>query len=392
MSTYKPKRKTSTSGTMEELKFPISSIDGLQTALDGKLDKSGGTVTGNVTITNGSSTQAKEPSLKWKTVGGNTPYVGFATDQVDGTFLVGSLKGTDYRTGLAIGGGSGNLLWKGARVPTADDLSSLQPKADNTLKTTAKTVAGAINEVNNKTLDRLTNINFDTPSVSDIRYSDTIRGIAWKVPNAGIVYKDTDGKSYSPNFAATQKAPIVAGKGVEFEVDTTNQIVKINGSGTTMPQIRFCSAKYDGPYGYVTDTRPMTLTIEIVGGGVLQVGDRLQVCVRRKYNYAVGGDHREGTFSKWKLRRREEYVITEEDLNKRFLSIPVYRTSQCGPDWLFKNDRCMAGSMNTLSPFYMRIKRVTKYSENGAEADAIFSNVLTLWKTMNLNDGYVTIK
>lgn len=127
MATYKPKRKTAASGTTEEVKFPISSIDGLQTALDGKFDKTGGTIKGNVTITNGSSAQKNEPNLKWKTIGANTPYIGFATDQSDGTFLFGSLKGTNYQSGLAIGGGSGNLLWKGARVATANDLGTFVP-------------------------------------------------------------------------------------------------------------------------------------------------------------------------------------------------------------------------------------------------------------------------
>lgn len=101
--------------------------DALLQTVGSKYDKSGGTITGNVTITNGSSTQAKEPSLKWKTVGANTPYVGFATDQSDGTFLFGSLKGTNYQAGLAIGGGSGNLLWKGARVVTATELGTFVP-------------------------------------------------------------------------------------------------------------------------------------------------------------------------------------------------------------------------------------------------------------------------
>lgn len=39
MATYKPKRKTAVSGATEEIKFPISSIDGLQTALDSKISK-----------------------------------------------------------------------------------------------------------------------------------------------------------------------------------------------------------------------------------------------------------------------------------------------------------------------------------------------------------------
>ena len=86
------------------------------------LANTGGTVSGDVVFQNDASTQAGQPNLTWKTVGSNTPYTGFAQDQADGTFLIASLKGVNYNTGLAIGGGSGNLLWKGVKVATADDL------------------------------------------------------------------------------------------------------------------------------------------------------------------------------------------------------------------------------------------------------------------------------
>lgn len=85
------------------------------------LPLAGGTLTGNVVFNKGATSQSGEPNLTWKTVGENTPYIGFAQDQTDGTFILGSLKGTNYQAGLAIGGGSGNLLWKGAKVATVSD-------------------------------------------------------------------------------------------------------------------------------------------------------------------------------------------------------------------------------------------------------------------------------
>lgn len=82
----------------------------------------GGTADGNITIANSETLQSKQPILQWTTVGENTPRMGFAQDQSDGTFIICSLKGTDsYTNGLAIGGGSGNLLWKGVKVLTASD-------------------------------------------------------------------------------------------------------------------------------------------------------------------------------------------------------------------------------------------------------------------------------
>lgn len=80
----------------------------------------GGTADGNITIANSETLQSKQPILQWTTVGENTPRMGFAQDQSDGTFIICSLKGTDnYQNGLAIGGGSGNLFWKGSKVLTA---------------------------------------------------------------------------------------------------------------------------------------------------------------------------------------------------------------------------------------------------------------------------------
>lgn len=108
----------------------ISNVTNLQTTLDEKLPKSGGTVTGNITLDNSSSAQSGEPYLQWGTVGSNAPYIGFAHDQSDGTFIICSMeKDTTtngvkyYRNGLSIGGGSGNLFWKGDRVVTATDLA-----------------------------------------------------------------------------------------------------------------------------------------------------------------------------------------------------------------------------------------------------------------------------
>ena len=83
---------------------------------------SGDTLSGSLTFNHSSSTaQKNQPYLVWKTVGSNTPRIGYASDQNDGTFLIASLGGTTYQSGLAIGGGSGSLLWKGKRVLTVDD-------------------------------------------------------------------------------------------------------------------------------------------------------------------------------------------------------------------------------------------------------------------------------
>ena len=90
------------------------------------------TISGAKTYTNNlyiggsdTTTQANQKALKWSnSINSKVPYLGYATDQTDGTFLW-SITDTNYISGLAIGGGSGNLLWKGTRVATINDLPSV---------------------------------------------------------------------------------------------------------------------------------------------------------------------------------------------------------------------------------------------------------------------------
>lgn len=86
------------------------------------LPLSGGTLTGELLINTG-TTQSATKGIKWSPINSKNPYIGYATDQVDGTFVLASLIGTNYASGLAIGGGSGNLLWKGTKVATVTDLA-----------------------------------------------------------------------------------------------------------------------------------------------------------------------------------------------------------------------------------------------------------------------------
>lgn len=94
------------------------------------LSLDGGTINKSKTIKMDASANSNGANLKWGTVNSKNPYIGYASDQVDGTFVVGSLLGTNYASGLAIGGGSGNLLWKGAKVATTNDIPNVSGKAN----------------------------------------------------------------------------------------------------------------------------------------------------------------------------------------------------------------------------------------------------------------------
>lgn len=102
-------------------KTPSSGVVDLGTVLT----DDGGTIKKSKTIKMDASANSDGANLKWGTVNHKNPYIGYASDQVDGTFVVGSLLGTNYASGLAIGGGSGNLLWKGAKVATTSDIPNI---------------------------------------------------------------------------------------------------------------------------------------------------------------------------------------------------------------------------------------------------------------------------
>lgn len=95
------------------------------TKADNALSLDGGTIKKSKTIKMDASANSDGANLKWGTVSSKNPYIGYASDQTDGTFVVGSLLGTNYASGLAIGGGSGNLLWKGTKVATINDIPNV---------------------------------------------------------------------------------------------------------------------------------------------------------------------------------------------------------------------------------------------------------------------------
>lgn len=107
------------------------------TKADNALSLDGGTIKKSKTIKMDASANSDGANLKWGTVNSKNPYIGYASDQSDGTFVIGSLLGTNYASGLAIGGGSGNLLWKGAKVATTNDIPT------NYVKYTEQTLTDA---------------------------------------------------------------------------------------------------------------------------------------------------------------------------------------------------------------------------------------------------------
>ena len=167
-----------------------------------------------------------------------------------------------------------------------------------------------------------------------------------------------------------------------------------------MPIIKFVNAQFNElsqegylPSGNVSEEFPLRLSVEVIGGK-LQVGDELQVCVRRTYHTVeYDADGNKYKRRKQKLRRFCWRPITEQNINERFLAVTIYgdlgkNESSC----LYHNDRKQDNPR--LSPLYLRIRRPVgdlQQNESGMTVDAKFSNVVTVWKSYAL-DGKLSIK
>lgn len=153
-----------------------------------------------------------------------------------------------------------------------------------------------------------------------------------------------------------------------------------------MPQIRFTSATGSTdndttPNLFVDAENPLKLTVEIVGGGALQVGDQLQVCYRKRFN----GSMANGFKRKYKLQRFAEYVVTEEDLDKQYLTVSVVCEYGSVDKMLHHAYRGLFhdGKAGEIAPLYLRIRRPKggmQSNDSGQTVDAEFSNIVTIWK------------
>ena len=158
-----------------------------------------------------------------------------------------------------------------------------------------------------------------------------------------------------------------------------------------MPQIRFVGMPCSGWFGMVdwsqidgeqnsTDEN-LKFTIEIVSG-TLQVGDAIQLCRMSKYSgstsYAPDGTKKYHP-PKRKLRRLFEYTITEEDLEKRFITFEVPWNDKKAMK-LFT--QCVIMPIDERK-IYFRVRRPKGEINSGSNGggmtvDALFSNVVSI--------------
>lgn len=137
----------------------------------------------------------------------------------------------------------------------------------------------------------------------------------------------------------------------------------------SMPIIRFIGLRGNNILN-ANEFAPTSIdfTVEIIDGSV-QVGDTLQICGMRTF-----GASAKNPAKKRKLRRFAEYVITEDDLDNRVLTLTVnpYKNAFAH---LGHNNR-QGGGPTTI---YFRIRRPIGQLQNndsGMTIDAKFSNVV----------------
>ena len=304
-----------------------------------------------------------------------------------------------------------------------------QSSVDENLETGSKEIVGAINELNKKINPRPTYLKgktyyipsgweatagygkFDVEcdvSVSGNNLTRTRFSLGYKVTSSGLL----------PQFSPLANS-IIVDNGVRLTItdyyvfDNTNSFtITFNDGNTTntslidwvttwgvlqekelaeeMPQIRFVGMPCEGYLGWVDWSQitgyqedsyeNLKFTLEIVSG-TLQVGDAIQIC--RMGHYGASASTSNGVKKyhpkKKKLRRLFEYTVTEEDLEKRFITFTVPWNSKKAIK-LFTN--CVIGGINDR-PIYFRVRRPKGEINSGSNGggmtvDALFSNVVSI--------------
>lgn len=224
--------------------------------------------------------------------------------------------------------------------------------------------------------------------IKEINFNGTIHITYWQEP--GFPYYET-GSFYSDTILGVPPSTTID----EIRQKVQNQLktdaktitgainelhdeieeVKENGTGGSsggaleMPIIRFIGLRGENLLSEVSGAESsVQFTVEIIAGSV-QVGDTLQICGMRTFCASA-----KNPAKKRKLRRFAEYVIAEEDLDKRFLTLTVPPTKNAFAH-LGHNNRQSGGP----AIFYFRIRRPIgdlQTNDSGMTVDAKFSNVV----------------
>ena len=190
----------------------------------------------NTMITIEDVTNSKDSSKKAQVItipaeGNKKMVYGYCTDQVDGTSFIGgvfdqSATSYPYNAGLAIGGTSGNLLWKGSKVISAADLAA--GSTPGVVKTTS-----TVTSTSGLTACPIIS---GVPYYKDTKYTHPTTSGNKHIPSGGssgqILKWSANGTAvWSDNSAAKQEYTVALGSNDWYETDdgTFVQMVTVNG-------------------------------------------------------------------------------------------------------------------------------------------------------------------
>lgn len=297
--------------------------------------KAGSTMTGALTMSNQETLQSKQPFIKWKTIGSNTPTIGFAQDQTDGTFVICSMSGTNsYKNGLAIGGGSGNLLWKGNKILVSGD-AELNQNAFSNIKVDSTTIAADTktdtltlvgnnvtltpDATNDKITIGITKSNVTTalgytPPTSDTTYSAATTSTAGLMSAADKI--KLDGIATGATANTGDITGVTAGTGLSGGGSSGNVTLSLGTIGT---------AGTYGPISNVTGSNGNTIKVPQITtdayGRVTSVTERTYTSVNTNTTYSLSGALSGNTFVS---------TLTPSSGNATTSTVPAATTTTAG--------------------------------------------------------------
>lgn len=149
--------------------FPDLSKYSLTTHTHDYLSLSGGTITSGAIIKLNATSASNSASIKWATLNNKTPYIGYATDQTDGTLLI-STENNTKASGLSVGD---ILQWKGVNISTETDLINLSTTLTNNFNTSFNnfnTILGLKLQVVDYYIDPTTLAGYNNADVTSASY------------------------------------------------------------------------------------------------------------------------------------------------------------------------------------------------------------------------------
>lgn len=417
--------KIKVGNTEHELQTTIANVSGLQTALDGKLPKSGGTMNDGATI------KLSTYGSRFVTLSGNSITADMSNETGGWAGNFAAVKDPSGATTSMLGWyGSAtglNHIYMGGTY--SDPFLKFTPQGQFTFKNTPR--------VGTKDIA----LKSDIPSFT--ASPDCPNGSVYIGAKGSVLLKGNDGIHVTTNEdgSVISITPIGLGSGgtdtnttydLSASKNSTNGNAKINltaggsGSGTDsvtikgtggttvttdangvvtinsptsssggstvsseMPLISFTGTSYSSgtPYLYEGDT--MYLHLKKIGGGAFQLGDRLELCALRQ-SCRSQKEQNAGEI-RYRLRALFTQDITQDIIDNadENIAFAISGNAKYAPQ-LFCNDSTSEKRCSS-STIHIRVRRPI-YTENGKEYNAKFSNLITLEKTYTIEAPVITIK